>query len=75
MFIYVFKESDEINFEIGKCLSKLKNYIEAVVYFTNAIDLNQEQGIYYLYRGDVYEALGFTELSVTDFQKFRELTP
>ena len=45
------------------------------MYFTNAIEINQMKGVYYLYRGDVYEALGFTELSVSDFQKFRELTP
>jgi len=31
--------------------------------------------VYYLYRGDVYEALDFYDLAVRDFKKFRQLAP
>lgn len=37
----------------------MNQYLKAIEYFTRAINQNPLKGLYYLYRGDVNEALKF----------------
>lgn len=56
-------------------MTREKDFTEATMYFSKAIELNGDEAYYYLHRGDCYEGLGFMELSVKDFRKFKELKP
>jgi len=41
----------------------MKNYVKAAYYFTRAIEMNPKKNLYYLYRGDVNQALQFEDLA------------
>lgn len=53
----------------------MAEHLEAAVYFTKAIELDPVQPYYFLHRGEAYEHLGFVELAVNDYQKFKTLNP
>jgi tetratricopeptide (TPR) repeat protein len=42
---------------------------------TRAIELNPESGLYYAYRGDVYETEGYFELAQKDYQSVLQVDP
>ena len=52
---------------MGRCLVKLNEFLESAIYFTRAIEINEFEPIYYLHRGDAYEAIGFMELANNDY--------
>ena len=53
----------------------MKDYIKAAHYFSRAIEMNPRKNLYYLYRGDINQALQFEDLAFEDFNKFKQLTP
>ena len=60
---------------MGRCLVREKDFLEAAIYFTRAIEINEAEPFYYLHRADTYESLGFVELASQDYNKFKKLNP
>lgn len=70
-----FSESDFIHFYVAKCFIRMENHVDAAVHLSKAIEINPNVETYYLFRGDAYDQMGFSELAVYDYRKVRELNP
>lgn len=75
IFDFVIKEEAKAFFNIGICLVKLGEYLDSVVYFGRAIELDETEGIFYLHRADAYELLGFVDMSLKDYRLYKRFSP
>lgn len=53
----------------------MKDYLDSVVFFGRAIELDETEGNFYLHRADAYEALGFVDMSLKDYRLFKRFSP
>jgi len=72
------KEPDSISIaytNLGKVLSDMGRYEEAVKSFDKAIDLNPEDSLAYNNRGTVFEKMGRLDKAFEDYKKAASLSP
>ncbi|KAL4477012.1 hypothetical protein ABPG72_011709 [Tetrahymena utriculariae] len=78
--IKLFKKFVETNeepkafFNIATCLVKQKEYLDSLVYFGRAIELDETEPVYYLHRADANEALGFVDMSLQDYRLYKKFS-
>jgi protein O-mannosyl-transferase len=60
-------------YEGGRCHRILNNPAKAIEYYTKAIQLKPNYGLFYLERGRTYEAMGQSNAATMDLQKARSL--
>jgi Tfp pilus assembly protein PilF len=55
-----------VHYQMAKSYVELKKYLKAAIHMTNAIKINKECYEYYKFRAEIYNIMGFKELSVED---------
>ncbi|MCH4156721.1 MAG: tetratricopeptide repeat protein [Muribaculaceae bacterium] len=68
-------DRDYLLYREANCYIRLGNYLKAIETYSNAIELNDNSGPLYMYRGNAYENNGDFDMAIKDYTHAAELAP
>ena len=70
---FIKKKTSDGFFQLSKSYSGLKKYLKGAMHVTKAINLNPNCYEYYMFRSQIYDVMGFIELSNDDISYAKNL--